>query len=450
MLLTALAAGARPAGAGNGGGLAAAVEAMAAALAAAPYAPPDEALPEALAALDYDGYRRLAFEAAPPALGGFRVMPFHRGYLFRPRVALNLVEDGAARPWAYDAAAFRHAPAAGGDLGFAGFRLLWPLNAPDRWDEVVSFLGASYFRALGQGQAYGLSARGLALGLGGHEEFPGFRAFWIAGGATRATVHALLDGPSLAGAYAITVSPGTATVMEVRAALYARVPGLDVGIAPASSMFWYGHAPPGERRPAVHDSDALLLETTAGERLLRPLDNPAAPRVTDLPAPSPRGFGLLQRRRGFAAFGDEEARYDARPSLWTEPLGDWGEGVLRLLELPARDEYHDNIALAWRPARGPRPGEAWRVGWRLRWAEDAPPVPGLARLVAARRVGEGVSLRFAGPGLAGVAAEVEGGTARGLDPDEAGATLHLAAGPAARARLARGGRPASETWVAPS
>ncbi len=45
----------------------------------------------------------------------------------------------------------------------------------------MSFLGASYFRFLGRGQRYGLSARGLAIGGGPrlNEEFPYFREFWI-------------------------------------------------------------------------------------------------------------------------------------------------------------------------------------------------------------------------------------------------------------------------------
>jgi glucans biosynthesis protein len=450
LLLAALAAAQGPAHAG--GTLTARVEAMAADLAARPYAPPEEALPDALASLDYDGYRRLTFEAEPPRLGPFRLQPFHRGYLFRRRVELNLVEDGTARPWRYDAADFLHAPRAAGDLGFAGFRLLGELNEPGRWGEVASFIGASYFRALGRGQAYGLSARGLALGLGGVEEFPDFRAFWIAAEGGEARIHALLDGPSLAGAYAIVVRPGEETVTEIRAALFPRREGLDAGLAPASSMFWYagGDAPAGATRPAVHDSDVLLIETAEGDRLARPLVNPDRPRVTDLAASSPRGFGLLQRRRGFAAFADAEAKYHARPSLWTEPLGDWGEGSLRLLELPARDEYHDNIALAWRPARTPRPGEPWRVGWRLRWATDAPPAPGLARLVRAGREGGATELRFAGEGLARAEPAVTGGSAIAFAPDAEGATLLLRAGPGTRATLRREGRAVSETWMAPA
>lgn len=408
-------------------------------LAAAPFRAPADDLPAALRGLDYDGYRRLDHAFPPRALGAFRVLPFPRGYLFPDAVALDLPEG----PWTPAPGAFRHAPAEA--AGFAGFRLLAELNAPGRWDEVASFLGASYFRALGQGHAYGISARALSVGLGGAapEEFPAFRRFRLSAPGEAAQLEALIDGPALAAAARLTVTPGAETRVRVALAVFPRRPLPDLGLAPASSMFWFtgGRVADPRGRPAVHDSDALLWEDAAGRRTLRPLDNPAAKRVTDIPLPAPRGFGLLQRARGFDAFRDAEARYGDRPSLWAEPEGDWGPGTLRLLELPARDEYHDTIALCWTPAAAPRPGAPFRAAWTLRWADDAPARPDEARVLGAARDGARVALRFdAIP--PGAVPRAEGAASLALD----GATLHLDGPPGARAWLERDGRPVSETW----
>ncbi|MFL1462213.1 glucan biosynthesis protein [Roseococcus sp. DSY-14] len=427
-MLAALAGAVMP----GAGAAAEGLEAMAQALAARPFQPPPDDLPAAARGWDYDQWRRHPFTGTPRRSGPFAVHPFPRGYLFPDAVALEL--DGT--PW-QPGAEFQDAPPG---LGFSGFRLVGELNTPGRPDEVVSFLGASYFRALGRGHAYGVSARAVSLGLGGVEEFPAFRLFRLAGDG----VGALLDGPSLAGAFRITVAPGAETVLELHATLFPRHDLLALGVAPASSMFWFNTPHARDPRPAVHDSDTLAWEDAAGERRARPLDNPAAPRITDIPLPSPRGFGLLQRRRGPAAFADPEARYGDRPSLWVEPLGDWGPGHLRLLELPARDEYHDTIACAWQPAAPIPAGRPFRAAWRLRWADDAPARPGLARLASARREALGTALRFAGPALA--ATRPEGHGILAFEASEAEARLLLAPGGQARLRRADG-TAASETAI---
>ena len=407
------------------------LEAMARALAARPFLPPPDDLPPAARDWDYDAWRRRAFAGSPRAAGAFQVLPFPRGYLFPDAVTIEL--DGA--PW-QPAADFAHAPAG---LGFSGFRLVGELNAPGRPDEVISFLGATYFRALGRGHAYGISARALSLNLGGVEEFPAFRRFRI--GAEG--IGALLDGPSLAGALRCRVQPGDETLVEVQATLFPRRELRELGLAAASSMFWFNAGHPADPRPAVHDSDLLAWEDAAGERRVRPLDNPGAPRITDIALPAPRGFGLLQRRRGAEAFADPEARYGDRPSLWVEPIGDWGAGTLRLLELPARDEYHDTIALAWQPAAPIPPGQPFRAAWRLRWADDAPALPGLARITAARRDGTATRLHLAG---AAPGTTPEGSGILGFEATGSEARLTLAPGGEARLRHPDG-RPASETAI---
>jgi glucans biosynthesis protein len=467
MFLGGLAALGAIAGARAAGFSAAQVEDMARDLASRPFAPPPDDLPPALAGLDYDNWRRITFrqESARWAgeAHGFTLHPFGRGYLFPHRVALHDVADGVARPWQWRAAEFRFdgllTPPE--SLGFSGFKLLGHLNAPGRADEIVSFLGASYFRALGRGHAYGISARGIALDVGGAEEFPEFRAFWIerpSGGAV--TIHALLDGPSVAGAYRLVVQPGVETATEVSACLFPRVPLRALGLAPASSMFRGAPHEPGrvpDSRPAVHDSDGLLIEHRSGERLWRPLGNPAAPRLAHFDAPAPRGFGLLQRARAFADYADAEARYHQRPSLWVEPVGDWGPGRVGLLELPTATEYEDNVAAFWQPAQPVPAGTAFRAAWRLRWCDDAPARPGLASIRATRRWrgGNSFEVDYAGdvadaePEVSASAGNVE---AAKLTPIPGGARLLFEYRPPLSgeadlaARLLRGGRPVAEAW----
>lgn len=358
------------------------VQAHAQALAARPYAPPATDLPRALAELDYDAYRDIRFRpdrALWRAEGlPFQLQLFHRGGLFTRKVELYEVADGAATPIAYaaDQFDFKQGAPAGlpAGLGFAGFRIHAPMNRPDYFDEVAVFLGASYFRAVSRGLRYGLSARGLGIGVGGREEFPDFRAFWIERpdvGATSLTLHALLDSPSCAGAYRFVITPGDETVFDVAARLYPRVEIAEAAIAPLTSMYMWsgeGRRPFDDYRPQVHDSDGLLLADESAAAW-RPLSNPAGAQVSVFTAPTGR-FGLLQRQRDFERFADLESRYDLRPDLLVEPQGDWA-GDVRLLELPSRSEANDNIAAWWRPAQPLAKGVAADFAYRLRWGRLA-------------------------------------------------------------------------------
>jgi glucans biosynthesis protein len=341
------------------------------------------ALPRSLDALDYDGYRRIRYRADRAIWKdqglGFQLQPHHRGFLFKERVDLFDVAEGKARAIVYNPddvdLGGLDAARLGPELGFAGFRLLHPLNRADHFDEVCSFLGASYFRAVGRNHVYGLSARALAIRTAhpAGEEFPAFTALWIdRPGRTddAVTIHALLESQSLTGAFRIVVRPGQDTVMEVTARLFARVDVDRLGIAPGTSMFFFGPgdpAPGADYRPAVHDSDGLLMATGAGERLWRPLANPSTLQVSGFQDSTPRGFGLMQRRRAFPHFEDLEAQYHRRPGLWVEPLAGWGQGEVNLVEIPTTGEIHDNIVAAWIPARGLRAGEEAEWRYRLRW-----------------------------------------------------------------------------------
>lgn len=369
------------------------VAAQAAALAQQPPRPTAMA-PAALRALTYDQARDIRFRTDRSLWRRdglpFEVQFFHLGYVQAQAVRVHEIgADGQARPLPYDRADFdfgktRVAADALRDLGVAGFRVHTAINDPAYKDELLVFQGASYFRALGAGQRYGLSARGLAIdSVGGQgEEFPRFSEFWLqrpAPGADRVTVYALLESARATGAYRFDVQPGKSTVVEVQARLYLR-PGIGtLGLAPLTSMFFFGENQPraGDFRPEVHDSDGLQIATAGGEWLWRPLVNPARVLVSSFALRSPRGFGLMQRDRRFAAYEDTEARYELRPSAWVEPLGDWGDGRVELLQIPTPDETHDNVVAYWVPAALPAPGRPLELRYRLHWqGADAARPPG--------------------------------------------------------------------------
>lgn len=376
------------------------VPALARELAARPWQPPSQVLPAWLESMGYDAWRDIRFDPERALWGGdergFTAQFFHPGFLFREPVAIHEVVAGQARLLEYHSGLFdfgaNQVPggAAGQPVaGFAGFRLHAPLNDPGYLDEVCVFLGASYFRAIARGQLYGLSARGLALRTGdpAGEEFPRFSAFWIERpepGSGHVVVHALLDSPSAAGAFRFAITPGEQTLIDVQARLYPRVRLDKAGIAPLTSMFQFDASDRGgfdDYRTAVHDSDGLALLSGTGEQSWRPLSNPAVLQESTFGDGSPRGFGLMQRKREFRDFGDAEAHYERRPSLWVEPRGDWGPGHVHLVEIPTADEYLDNIVAFWRPAAALEPGREHRFDYRLHWCDRHDWNPQLARVV---------------------------------------------------------------------
>jgi glucans biosynthesis protein len=342
-------------------------------------------LPEPLNRLDFDAYRDIRFRPDRALLastgGPFRLQLFHLGFLYQRPVTVNVIRDGVPTPVAYQPQLFdygrtridRPLPV---NVGFAGFRLHYPLNDPRVFDELIAFLGASYFRFLGREQRYGLSARGIAVNAprnGDPEEFPYFREFWVdlppSSGPDRILVYGLLDGASVTGAYRFDVYPAVETTIDVTATLFPRRPMPSVGLAPLTSMFFEGE---NDRRrvdsfrPEVHDSDGLLLHTGAGEWIWRPLHNPARKWVSAFIDNNPRGFGLLQRDRSFESYQDLESVYHLRPGYWVEPTGHWGEGRVELLELPTDNETADNVVAYWQPRSPYEPGQEIAFGYRLR------------------------------------------------------------------------------------
>jgi periplasmic glucans biosynthesis protein len=351
---------------------------------------PLAALPAGLQDLDYSTYRRICYRKDEAIWGQaptpFSIELFAPGSLYKHGVDVFIVENGQSRAIAVGPESFETPTAEIGALisevaQFAGFRLHYPLNRADYRDEFIVFQGASYLRAVSRGQTYGLSARGLAIDVAEPtgEEFPTFRRFWIERPSSRANaivVHALLDSPRVAGAYRFGIYPGAPTTIDVDATLIPRAPLTHIGLGTLTSMFMHGAIDPPDRpdyRPAVHDSLGLAMVTRQGERLWRPLGNPAALQVSAFVDENPKGFGLIQRDREFSQFQDLEARYDMRPSAWISPRGDWGPGFVQLVEIPSPFEGNDNIVAYWRPNRRLEAGVAFPFAYRLTWPNDYPP-----------------------------------------------------------------------------
>ncbi|APV50028.1 glucan biosynthesis protein G [Betaproteobacteria bacterium GR16-43] len=366
------------------------VDKRAAELAKKPYEAPKNDLPSSLRNLTYDQYRDIRFRNDKSLWRAdklpFEVAFFHRGGQFVEAVRIHEVIPGAAtREIAYTGERFDYGANAIdrtkiGNIGFAGFRVHFNINTPKYKDEVLVFLGASYFRALGKEQRYGLSARGLAIdtGLASGEEFPRFVEFWLERpepNAKELVIYGLLDSKSMAGAYRFVLKPGTDTVVAVKARLHARRNVAKLGIAPLTSMYLYGEnqrAPGEDYRPEVHDSDGLSIQLGTGEWVWRPLVNPKRLLVTSFGATNPLGFGLQQRDRSFASYEDLEARYELRPGAWIKPTRPFGPGRVELVQIPSQFEYNDNMVAYWIPREPTLAGKALDFEYQLLWQKNNP------------------------------------------------------------------------------
>lgn len=378
------------------------VKARALEVASTPYKAPAAQLPTALRELDYDAYRDIRFKPEHALWRAeklpFQLMFFHPGRAFREPVRINTVEGERVTRLAFDTEMFDYGrnnkvdPKKLQGLGFAGWRVHYAINKPDYKDEVAVFLGASYFRAVGKNQVYGLSARGLAVDTAAPhgEDFPRFSEFWIERPkrkATTLTFYALLDSPKVAGAYRFVLKPGVETVMEVTARLYPRDASAKFGLAPLNSMYFFGENQPGhdDYRPEVHDSDGLSIETGGGDWIWRPLVNPKRLLVTSFAMTDPRGFGLMQRDRAHTSYEDPEALYQRRPSLWIEPVGHWGAGRVELVQIPTPDETNDNIVAYWVSDRKPVAKQPIDIRYRMHWQMPGELPKDLGWVVQSRR-----------------------------------------------------------------
>lgn len=390
-------------------------------------------LPKELQSLNYARFQDIRFRPDRyywrAAQLPFEVSFVHEGMAFNQPVKINEVSSDGIReikfdPDDFDYGATRIDPKKMRGLGFAGFRIHYALT-PKYKDEVLVFLGASYFRAVGNGQRYGLSARGLAVdtGLISGEEFPHFVEFWIkrpAPSDRELIIYGLLDSKRMTGAYRFVLKPGTDTAIDVKARIYLRENVGKLGLAPLTSMYFYGEnqrSPVEDYRPEEHDSDGLSILSGTGEWIWRPLVNPKRLLITSFAATNPAGFGLMQRDRAFSSYEDLDARYELRPSTWVTPKGRWGSGRVELVQIPTPDETNDNIVAFWITDKPPQPGQPYDFEYRLLWQKDHDTRPPSSWVTQTRRgydhakkpdngVAEFV-VDFSGPALKKLSAETK-------------------------------------------
>ncbi|MCJ8204405.1 glucan biosynthesis protein G [Pseudomonas sp. RGM2987] len=363
------------------------VSAKAQELAGQKYEAPRSNLPNEFREMKFADYQKIRFRTEKAEWADqktpFRLSFYHQGMHFDTPVKINEitatnVEEIKYDPSRFDFADVKFDPKATEQLGYAGFRVLYPINKADKQDEIMTMLGASYFRVIGKGQVYGLSARGMAIdtALPSGEEFPRFREFWIQRPKPtdkHLVIFALLDSPRATGAYRLTLRPGTDTVVDVKSRMFLRDRVTKLGVAPLTSMYLFGANQPSKvlnYRRELHDSSGLSIHAGNGEWIWRPLNNPKHLAVSNFSVENPRGFGLLQRGRDFSHYEDLDDRYDKRPSAWIEPKGDWGKGTVDLVEIPTADETNDNIVAFWSPEKLPEPGQPLDFSYRLHWTLD--------------------------------------------------------------------------------
>jgi periplasmic glucans biosynthesis protein len=371
-------------------------------LAKKPFQERQATVPDFLVKMRYDDWRDIRFDSEKSLWLKeklpFTLQFFHPGLYYTKTVNIFTVDGATTQPVPFSKDLFKYGKDELKDrvplnLGFAGFRVHFPINVEAYRDEVAVFLGASYFRAVAKKQNYGLSARGLAIdtGLPSGEEFPFFTDFWIVkpeANAKKLTLYALLDSVSVSGAYQFVIAPGKETAIDVTSRLFLRKKIEKIGIAPLTSMFFYGEnvsqRPIDDFRPEIHDSDGLSIATRAGEWIWRPLYNPRTLLMTSFHAPDPLGFGLIQRDLDFEHYQDLEARYETRPSIWITPVGKWGGGRVELIQIPTDKEINDNIIAFWTPDRLPEKRKPIWFSYRMLWHYPGPGRPPAGRVVATR------------------------------------------------------------------
>lgn len=374
-----------------------------------PFKAPRAALPDPLGALNFEQYAAIKRKPDTAIWGdarlGFALEPLHRGFIFTAPIDIYLVENGQAAKLGYDRSLFDFGKidtsAAWPDLGFSGVRILKG-GGGEGWKDAAIFQGASFFRSLARGQTYGVSARGLSIRTGDAqgEEFPIFRALWLekpSPAADTLVIHAMLDSASLTGAFRFTLHSGDATLIDTELTLFARAAVDNLGLGSITGAYLFGpldHKRPEDVRQSVYDMSGLQMLTGAGEWIWRPVANRNTLQISGFGDHNPRGFGLIQRTRSFDAFNDDDGRWDIRPSLWIEPIGDWGDGEVVLLEIPSDSETNDNIIAQWRPKAGLAAGASVSYAYRQFWCWTPPAHPDLAMAIGSRMGRIGKRRRF--------------------------------------------------------
>ena len=358
------------------------------AAAVSPYTDNAPAPGGALSRLTYDQYRKIRFDSRRAVWADqnspFRLEVLPAGFLFSAPVRVYLVQDGAVSEVLAGADSFLNDSGVslpdGRPVPLSGMRVVTRLNTPSGWDEFLVFQGASYFRAVPRNSTYGLSSRGLVIQpeKGAAEEFPAFTAFWVqkpGADDTSLAVYALLESPSVTGAYQFTVTPGDRTTILVKAVIFAREDVAGAGIAPLTSMFYFNGSNAfrtDDFRNGSHDSDGFYAVLGSGETIWRQLINPTAVSYASFTAERPQLFGLLQRARDTQAYGDFEAQYEKRPSAWIVPGTDWPEGSADMIEIPSGNDTNDNIVTFWKLRNTLAKGSSAAFSYTLVLSRDEP------------------------------------------------------------------------------
>ncbi|MGP0060705.1 MAG: glucan biosynthesis protein [Beijerinckiaceae bacterium] len=372
---------------------------VARALAKQPFKAPSSDVPGPFRNLSYDQYIGIRNRPGSAIWAnetvGFALEPLHRGFLFTMPVEINLVAQGEARRLLYNSKLYDFGkisvPSDMGDIGFSGFRILVPRDT-GAFSEIATFQGASFFRAVAPGQNPGTMARALSIKTGDPrgEEFPMIRAFWIerpslAGNTL--VIHALIDSESVTGAYRFTLHTGEASIIDTECTLFARAAVDNLGLATMSAMALSGpldHRRPDDIRPVIADIGGVQMVTGTNEWIWRPTSNRETLQISTFVDENPRGFGLLQRDRIFGHYQDDDQHWELRPSLWIEPIGDWGAGGIQLVEIPNDSESNDNIIAFWRPRQALRAGGEITYAYRQFWCWGPPARPELATVTMTR------------------------------------------------------------------
>lgn len=404
-------------------------------LADQPYQRPP-AIPKYLRKLGYGTYEQIKLKPKhwfwSADHSRFRVGPVSAGYVYDHPITLHVVNESGVHtiPYARDAFSYptkklrERIPA---NLGYAGFQIGYAFGPKHtRRRSFLVFLGASYFRGIGDNEVYGTSARGVAIdtGLATGEQFPRFTNYWLVRpppDADAMKFYALLNGKSLTGAYRFVVYPGKRTHVRVKAVLFTRRAVRRLGMAPLTSMFLYGtntRQPADNWRPQVHDSDGLLIHNGTGEWLWHPLRDPRVLRTDYFACQGLKGFGLLQRGTHFSGYQSLSAQYNKRPSVWVKPDGNWGTGHVVLLELPSASNNNDNVDAFWVPSGEPSRGTRLTFAYTLRFGGPGVAGEGMGH-AAWTRIGatDGSNTTGNAPHTYHIVVEFSGGSLGALSPN---------------------------------
>lgn len=361
-------------------------------LARQPFRPSPKDLPDFAASLNPEQFAAVRAKPSGVVWGGenlgFAIEPLHRGFVFTAPMQIFLIEANAPRRLEYRVEDFEFGsiqpPPNVPDLAFSGFRVLQRRDGA--LVDVATFQGASFFRARAPGQGFGVQARGLSVRTADPrgEEFPVFKAVWIERPSLAENVlvvHALLDSESTVGLYRMAVRPGEATIIDTEMTLLPRANADVIGIATMSAKSTstpLDRRRPDDIRPRIAEANGMCMLTGGNEWIWRPITNRTTLQISSFADENPKAFGFLQRDRDFDRYLDDDNHWERRPSLWIEPLGDFGPGEFQLVEIPAENETNNNCVAFWRPRGGIAAGKEASWAYRQFWCWEPPTRPALA------------------------------------------------------------------------